>query len=377
MPSCGCCGEVGRGRLALAGLEVDDDEPAVAVALEAVDPAAEHGVADRRRRSPSRRRHAPAAPGCRVSHVSQALEHRRRAGLLVVGEPGCAEVDGVPHRVQLTLELLERLVVGGVRGEVVHQRAERRRRRPRRRARRAAASACAVRRSRNDSTRDGLTRTGRSGSATAASVDSGARPHQSSGSAPRTPAAASRASSAAAARRSPARTVSGSAQTTARSSATSPGRWTPRIGGAGGRGASTCRRGSSSSSSREGCSSSPATAVTTRCCARAGRRDVEQPAFLGELRVQRSGAADVDAAHRVDECLGAEQRPAAAQVRPAALLHAGDAHEIPFQALARVRGQDRDGGRLRARAVRTCRRGSAGRARGRGTAAAPRRAAGR
>ncbi len=61
------------------------------------------------------------------------------------------------------------------------------------------------------------------------------------------------------------------------------------------------------------------------------------------MRGDDGHAGPIAAGQHVDEQLRPEQRAAPAQVGPAAFLHVRDADEVPLQALAGVRGQDRDG----------------------------------
>ncbi len=171
----------------------------------------------------------------------------------------------------------------------------------------------------------------------------------------RRPRPAGPARPAAAVRRSA--SVSGS-HTAARSSATSAPRCTPRSCGVSGRSPSI---GSSSSRKREGCSSSPTDRGDHEPLPGPGDGDVEQPAFLGELHRHRRAAGRVAAGQHVDEQFRAEQRAAPAQVGPAAFLHVGDADEVPLEALARVRGEDRRRRPAPGRRRPGCRRESAGR----------------
>ena len=185
--------------------------------------------------------------------------------------------------------------------------------------------------------RDGLTGTGRSGSASGASSETSASPHHASGSAPRTPAAARRASSAAAALADFGADVAGS-HTAARSSATSPPRCTPRCGA----------RERAIAVDRVEFVEEPGRLLLVagdrgddELATGPGRGDVEEPALLGELR-RRGRAGCIAPGEDVDEQFRTEQRAAPAQIRPAALLHLRDADEIPLETLARVRGEHGD-----------------------------------
>ena len=90
---------------------------------------------------------------------------------------------------------------------------------------------------------------------------------------------------------------------------------------------------------REPSSSGESTAVTTSRRPRAGDRDVEQPALLGE---QLGGCGRRRLAVG-SQLLGVEQRAAAPQVGPAVLLDVDDHDEVPLQPLAAVSGEHAHG----------------------------------
>ena len=189
--------------------------------------------------------------------------------------------------------------------------------------------------------------TGRSGSATGPSSDSGARPHHSSGSAPGTPASASRASSAAASVRSAwsrLRVAHDRPQfgdeprqvQTPAGCGERPRRRRPDRARRGSATAARPRRSPRSRPAGAGPGSPP-------------RRTVAAPRRAAPRRrhARRHPGRPATSTSRSD----AEQRAAPAQVRPAALLHARDAHDVPLQALARVRGEDAGPRRCAASAV--------------------------
>ena len=98
------------------------------------------------------------------------------------------------------------------------------------------------------------------------------------------------------------------------------------------------------------------TAVTTSAVPGPGAGDVEQPALLGEqLRRARPAGTQPVAV----EPVGRQQGAAAAQVGPDALLHAGDDHERPLQALGAVGGEQAYGRRREPPAPPGCPPGSA------------------
>ena len=104
----------------------------------------------------------------------------------------------------------------------------------------------------------------------------------------------------------------------------------------------SCSTGSSSSRNREGCASSVLQRGHDQRLAGAGRGDVEQPPFFVQTFGENSDRLRRATGAQVDQQLGTQQRASLPQVRPDSFLNAGDAHQIPLESLAGVRGQDLD-----------------------------------